>query len=75
MGLHFVPSRSLMAREIDQCIALNKLTPLLTLCNSCAVRASSDRFENECRNCKVLEGIVLISKRRQIDEPETAAPI
>lgn len=65
MSIHFTLSRGQISEKIDQCIALNRIDTLLSLCNSCVSSMLERRFEYECHNCKIRYGInkILVRKR------------
>lgn len=70
MSVNFNLSREQMSKEIDQCIALNRMDTLLSLCNSCVSSMLERRFEYECQNCKIRFGINKILSKKKTQEFE-----
>jgi hypothetical protein len=62
MGVNFYLSRERMFKEVDQCIALNKLETLMSFCNSCHFKILEDMPVPECHKCKVQRGIKTLSR-------------
>lgn len=62
MRVNFYPSREQVSKEIDQCIAVRNTDTLLSFCKSCISNMLTLRFNSECQNCKVKDGLNEISR-------------
>lgn len=63
MNLNFAPKREELHREIEQCVQLNKLDTLNSLCNGCLNRMIEPSLRSSCHTCTIQAGKETILKR------------
>ena len=71
MSVNFYLNREQMSKEVEQCIALNRLETLMSFCNSCVLKIFENRLIPECHECKVGRGIKTVSKKRKVRNVES----
>ncbi len=75
MRVNFYPSREQVSKEIDQCIAVRNTDTLMSFCKSCISNALTIRFNSECQNCKVKDGLNQISRMAETQQVHEAGLI
>ncbi len=75
MRVNFYPSREQVSKEIDQCIAVRNTDTLMSFCKSCISNVLTIRFNSECQNCKVKDGLNQISRMVETQQVHEAGLI
>lgn len=71
MSINFSLSRERMLKEVEQCVALNRLDNLMSFCNSCSLDYEC-RPIPECRKCRVWQAIRRVSVRKVAEAAKIA---
>jgi hypothetical protein len=63
MDVKFYLLKERMVNEVDKCIALGRLDTLIGFCSSCLYKVFEDSPLSECHECKIYQGIKMLSGR------------
>ena len=68
MRNNFYPSKAQMSREIEKCVAANKLETLMSFCNSCVFTILTKSNDPACGTCMIKQAIFLSKDNRAINK-------